>query len=197
MIEIDQNMAYEERCSRLREAIISGVGDARFPLREAVELVVASGIWSEYAAVLVFRLDDEDESCILFDSYVVEKDADGGWACPQSSSGSSLPIAMLDRAEHGLPDWQGAEMVSIGSAFRAIDGLQVASISLAFSQAVTSATIRHGQDVLLLTVPDSGFVTMPVRVLSRNDFFWVETTDPQSNSIERMRFPITSDSLIL
>lgn len=195
MIEIDDTMVYEQRCDRLLEAVISGVGDVAFPLRQSVELIVASGIWGEYGAILVLRLDDEDERFMLFDSYVIESDANGKWVCPQSCSGSSLPIAMLERVAHGLPDWQGAEMVFIGSAFRVIEGVPVASISLVFSRAVDSARIRHGEDVLTLTVPDSGFVTVPVKVLSGDDRFWVETAGPQGDLIERISFPFALDGL--
>jgi hypothetical protein len=195
MIEIDGDADCEQRCLRLLEAMNSGVGDEIFPLRRSVELIVASGSWGEYGAILVLRLDDDNERVLQHDSYVVERGVGGDWQCPQVGSGSALPTSLWGRASPGRPDWQGAEMAFIGSEFRVIDGVLVASLSLLFSRAVASARIRHGEDALTLTVPGSGYVTVPVRALSDDDLFWVETAGPNGDPIEKMSYRFVPDGL--
>jgi hypothetical protein len=181
----------------LLAALDAGVGDAMLPLRRDAELIGSSGTWQGYGAVLVLRLDDEDERVVQYDSYVVERDAHGCWVRPGSSSGSAIPIAMLERATHGLPDWQGTETLFVGSAFRVVREQLVAGISLMFSRAVAAAEIHHGGDSMILKVPDPGFVTFPVRVLSREDSFRVEAADARGVVIEEICFHYVPDGLML
>lgn len=195
LIEIKDHEEYEQRRAHLLEAVERGVGDAVFPLRESVELVVASSTWGSYGAILVLRLDEDEAEVLLYDSYLVG--GAGAWQAPNVSSGSAVPMSWWGAIPHGLPEWQGTETAFLGSQFRVIDGVTVASISLRLSQVVSAVRIHHGSDVLALPVLSSGFVTAPVPVLSRDDVFEVEAMDSDGTLIERLGFEFVVDGLML
>ena len=132
------------------------------------EHILAAGAWGSYGSVVVVWRDDEDE-WLVNDVYLLGRSPGGRWRAPDSSSGSGLPVWVLDRPWQPLPDWRRSHLVNLGAQLASVAGRWVAELTVMATWAVVTLEVRYGGDSITVPVPASGLVTLPGLVRSVDD----------------------------
>lgn len=130
--------------------------------------IAAAGRWGRYGSVIVLSRDLEDGE-LYDDVYLLARSAVGQWQYPPTSSGGGMPEWVLRRPDEPLRDWFGNDLMDLSCQLARPDMEWVADLTLMATRRVATVQVRYAGDVMDVTVPESGLVTVPHTIRHADD----------------------------
>ncbi|MBG0832112.1 hypothetical protein HS041_30875 [Planomonospora sp. ID67723] len=122
--------------------------------------IAAVGQWGRYGSLTVVLRDPEDGE-LYSDVYLLTRSAAGQWQYPSGSSGGGMPEWVLHRPDAPLPDWHGNNLVNLSSQLARPDTEWVTELTVMATRRIAAVQVHYADDVIDLSVPASGLVTVP------------------------------------
>ncbi|MEV0595958.1 hypothetical protein [Nonomuraea cavernae] len=113
---------------------------------------------------------------------------------PPTSGGGGMPEWVLHRPEEPLPGWHGNHLIDLSARLDKPDTAWVTDLTVMATRRVATVQVRYAGEVINLSVPPGGLVTVPHAIRHVHDSAEFRGFDASGGLIAVTQYrPLTDD----